>query len=126
MSLNKSNASKQSPKLPKINSSLSSSKIRSSTVSDFRPKKSTSSSMLPVVGKVPSNHLYQYNRLRSKTEIIPSSRLNSTFSNKRSLANNSRRWSSISEESSCCTRNRLTLKVPSSPQFRQVLKEITN
>ena len=141
------------PHLPKINNNIK--KCRSNTMSDLHSsvtsssknninsKRQSSSMSLPSVAK--SGSCLQHNgRLRSKTEIITSSVSYIGYSNragygdkkrapvslkKRSSAgvlSPQRRWSTISEESSCSTRLKLSLKVPSSPQFQQVLQEIGN
>ena len=143
------------PHLPKINnnnikkfrsntmSDLRSSSVTSSSKNNINSKRQSSSMSLPSVAK--SGSCLQHNgRLRSKTEIITSSVSYIGYSNhagygdkkrapvslkKRSSAgvlSPQRRWSTISEESSCSTRLKLSLKVPSSPQFQQVLQEIGN
>ena len=128
-------------------------KSRANTTADFRSSSTSTcniinskrqSSSLPPVAKLGSSCLQHNGRVRSKTEIITSSvsyigyssragygdkrRAPVSLKKRTSTGSSSpqRRWSTISEESSCSTRLKLSLKVPSSPQFQQVLQEIGN
>lgn len=125
-------------------SDFHSSAVTSTSNSINNSKRQSSSTSLPSVTK--SGSCLQHNgRLRSKTEIITSSvsyigysscagygdKRRAPVSLKKRLSSAGalspqRRWSTISEESSCSTRLKLSLKVPSSPQFQQVLQEIGN
>eukprot|EP00111_Clytia_hemisphaerica_P018596 TCONS_00054987-protein len=110
--------------LPKINKPTTE-KMRTQTITDLRTNKQHKSTTLPSLQKKPTSYLQQYTRLRSRSEILSSS---SIGHHKKLSSNklNRRSWSTISEESACCTKQRLSLKVPSSPQFRQVLQELAH
>ena len=125
----------QQQSLPKINGAYNKKttnspvkSTRSLSVNDSRSLRNSSKlSSLPSVLNKPTTHLQQM-RMRSKTEILSSrsTGLAGCMGKRMSLSQGSRRWSTISEESACCTRVKLSLKVPSSPQFKQVLKDIGN
>jgi hypothetical protein len=133
----KKNQQNQQHSLPKINGAINNKKnncpfksTRSLSVNDSRAlTNSNKLSSLPSVLNKPTTHLQQM-RMRSKTEILCSRTTSKGFAGctgkRMSFSQGNRRWSTISEESACLTRLKLSLKVPSSPQFKQVLKDIEN
>ena len=116
---------------------------KSTTINNNNTKRQSLSLIsLPSVTRSSESCLRHNGRIRSKTEIITSISFSGGLGcggNKRmkgavptalkkrgsgGVSSPQRRWSTISEESNCLTRIKLSLKVPSSPQFQQVLQEI--